>query len=176
MKVPKSLRKGKRFLSEMDEDEFNDQKEDIGFSKPDLHEANFSDEQPDTKRAFMGKEPEPAEEELKEQQEVEGRPGSFVNDIGLDDDFGGDNENDDEELKDEPSEVIKQSTKGLPPLVLTSSLLSKSKERDKKRKLRKAERQKLNEVGLPSFEDFKNRGKSNQINPNVQDELREKRD
>lgn len=54
----------------------------------------------------------------------------------MDDDFGGDI--DGEELKDEPSEVIKQSTKGLPPLVLTSSLLSKSKERDKKRKLKKA--------------------------------------
>ena len=69
----------------MDEDELNEQKEDIGFSKPDVQEASFSDEQPDTKRVLIGKGSANA------LPEVEGRPGSFVNDIGLDDNFGGDN-------------------------------------------------------------------------------------
>lgn len=92
----------------------------------------------------------------KQETEMQSLRKSTVNDLDLDKELLGKSK-ESEEFKDEPSELIRQSTKGLPPLVLTSSLLSKSKEREKKRKRRIADRHKLNEVGLPTFEDFKNR-------------------
>ena len=110
----------------------------------------FSDDEPMTNRKLIAK----------QETEMQSLRKSTVNDIDLDNellDKISAGSKDSEEFKDEPSELIRQSTKGLPPLVLTSSLLSKSKEREKKRKRKLAERHKLNEVGLPTFKDYRNR-------------------
>lgn len=43
-------------MSEMDENEFEEQKEDIGFGKRDVQEGSFSEE-PDTNRGLMRSDP-----------------------------------------------------------------------------------------------------------------------